>query len=82
MPTDTIKTRIEAIVTDKDNTSEDQLRKLKKMREDVRAEMRAATESAMVDDQDIGAELKAIDEAIESIDPQADGQNDGNAATL
>ncbi len=82
MAVDTIKSRIEEIMTDKDNTSEEQLDKLEKLREEIRAEMRAATESAMVDDQDIGAELKAVDEAIESIDPTADDPDDKNAATL
>lgn len=79
---DSTKSRIEHIITNKDNTTQDQLRLLKSMRREVRDEMRAATESAMIDDQDIGAELKAIEEAIESVDPGNGVPDHKSAATL
>ena len=78
----TIKAQIQEIVTDRTKSPKEQLELLEKMRQEVRAEMRAATESPMVDDNDLGAELKMVEEAIESIDPDAETTQETGAATL
>ncbi|MBW8636682.1 hypothetical protein K1W69_05715 [Hoeflea sp. WL0058] len=78
----TTKAQIQEIVTDRTKSPEEQLQLLEKMRQEVRAEMRAATESPMVDDNDLGAELKLVEEAIESIDPDAESTQETGAATL
>ena len=78
----TVKAQIQEIITDKKKSPQEQLRLLRKMYQELRAEMRAATESPMVDDQDLGAELKMVEEAIENIDPDTEITDDKGAATL
>jgi len=80
MDSSNVETQIQDIMTNKKNSVSEQREQLEKMRQEVRAEIRAASESAMVDDQDIGEELRKIDLAIDSIDPDAeDDRNDGPA---
>jgi len=55
---------------------------LERMRETARAEMRAATESPMVYDADVGDDLKLIDEALNDLNVEPESIEDGGAATL
>lgn len=77
---------IEAIITDKTLTRQEQIEALEKMHGEVRAQIRAATESAMVDEDDLGEELRQIEEALESLRPTSktvkDSQDDRGPATL
>lgn len=77
---------IEAIITDKTLTRQEQIEALEKMHGEVRAQIRAATESAMVDEDDLGEELRQIEEALESLGPTStpvkDSQDDRGPATL
>ena len=56
--------------------------RLKQMREDTRADMRAASESAMVDDAETGDELKHLDEALDKLGVDEESPEDRGAATL
>jgi predicted ArsR family transcriptional regulator len=82
MSEETVKAEIEEILADKALSDQDKISRLAKMREDVRAEMRAATESSMVVDYDIGPELKDLDEALESLGYTPNSPEDGGGATL
>lgn len=77
---------IEAIITNKTLTRQKQIKALEKMHGEVRAQMRAATESAMVDEDDLGEELRQIEEALESLGTTSktskDSQDDRGPATL
>jgi len=55
---------------------------LERMREDARAEMRAATESAMVDDNDVGDDLKLVDQALNDLSAHPVSIEEGGGATL
>lgn len=61
MPHQDVKSDIRAIVEDPGLSSAEKIDLLKRMHESVRAEMRAATESAMVNDNEVGDELKHIE---------------------
>ncbi len=82
MSRDNVKTQIENIIKDRTNSVEEQISALKTMRDDFRAEIRAATESSMVDDNDLGEELKMVDEALEELEARPDSIEDTGAATL
>lgn len=77
-----VKTEIEEVVTDKKMSVEEQIARLEKMREEVRAQMRAATESGMVDDDGLGESLRYLDEALENLDSAPESIEDTGAATL
>ena len=68
MARQSIATDIEAIIIDKSLSAEEQVTALKKMYTEVRAQMRAATESAMVDADNLGEDLRQIEEALESVE--------------
>ena len=52
------------------------------MYQQVRAEQRAATESAMVEDNDLGAELQEIKLALDRLNAEPDSPEEKSAATL
>lgn len=82
MPQQDVKSDIRAILEDPDLPDAEKIDLLQRIRESVRAEMRAATESAMVDDNDVGDELKHIDEALEHLSADTVSPEDGGGATL
>lgn len=82
MPYQDVKSDVRAIVEDPDLSSADKIDLLQRMHESVRAEMRAATESAMVNDNDVGDELKHIEEALEELSADVVAPEDGGGATL
>lgn len=82
MSQETVHAEIEKILTDKSLSVEDKITRLDSLRSYVRAEMRAATESSMVVDNDIGPELKQLDEALEFLGYTAVSTEDGGGATL
>ena len=82
MSQETVEAEIVKILTDETLSREEQINRLDKMRSYVRAEMRAATESSMVVDNDIGPELKQLDEALERLGHTAVSTEDGGGATL
>lgn len=77
-----VKSDISNILDDKKLPRDKKIDLLERMREGARAEMRAATESAMVDDNDVGDDLKLIDEALSSLSAHPDSIEDGGGATL
>ncbi len=82
MPHQDVKADIRAILEDPDLPDAKKVDLLERMHEGVRAEMRAATESAMVDDNDVGDDLKHIDEALEKLSAHPASPEDGGGATL
>ncbi|MEM5471658.1 hypothetical protein WNZ14_07965 [Hoeflea sp. AS60] len=82
MPHQDMNADIRAILEDKDLSTAKKVEMLERMRESVRSEMRAATESAMVDDNDVGDELKQIDEALEHLSADPASPEDRGGATL
>lgn len=82
MPRQDLKPDIRAIVEDSALTDAEKIDRLKRMHESVRAEMRAATESAMVNDDDVGAELKLIEQALDDLSAAVAAPEDGGGATL
>lgn len=77
-----LKADIEKILQDDKMSRDEQVKLLDTMRETVRAEMRAATESAMVDDNEVGDDLKLLDEALEGLSAHPDLVDGKGAATL
>lgn len=82
MSKDKIEADIDQIIKDKKLTVEEQIAALETMYEEVRAEQRAATESAMVDDQDVGAELRLVELALESLHAEPEAPENKGPATL
>ena len=82
MDTQDITRDIAGIVNDPDLSKSEKIDKLESMREGVRQEMRAASESAMVDDNRIGDELKHLDEALDKLGSDKASIEDGGGATL
>lgn len=82
MSQETVHAEIEKILTDKSLSAGDKITRLDSLRSYVRADMRAATESSMVVDNDIGPELKQLDEALERLGYTAVSTEDGGGATL
>ncbi|MDF1606553.1 hypothetical protein PZ897_00025 [Hoeflea sp. YIM 152468] len=78
----TVKTDISKILDDSTLSTVEKIGKLERMREGARAEMRAATESAMVNDNDVGDDLKLIDQALDDLAAPPDSIEDGGGATL
>ena len=78
----TVISEIAAILDNDGLSTNEKIESLKRMREGARAEMRAATESAMVDDSDVGDDLKLIDEALNDLAAHPDSIEDGGGATL
>ena len=77
-----MKAEIEEILSSKALKSRQQITELERLREDIRAQMRAETEGGMGDDDDLGADLKLLDEALESLNADCKSIEDGGAATL
>ncbi|WP_417434663.1 hypothetical protein [Hoeflea sp.] len=82
MPHQDVKADIRNILEDPDTTDAEKINLLERMRESVRAEMRAATESAMVNDDDVGDDLKQLDEALARLSADPVSPEDGGGATL
>lgn len=77
-----LKTDIQKILENDKFSRDEQVKLLGTMRENVRAEMRAATESAMVDDNEVGDDLKLLDQALDDLAAHPDSIEDKGAATL
>ncbi|MCB1421306.1 MAG: hypothetical protein KDJ69_02315 [Nitratireductor sp.] len=77
-----MKAEIEEILSSKALKSRQQITELERLREDIRAQMRAETEGGMGDDDDLGADLKLLDEALESLNADHKSIEDSGAATL
>lgn len=60
----------------------EKISQLEKKRQDARAEMRAASESSMVNDAEIGDELKQLDLALDKLGSDPDSIEDNSTATL
>lgn len=82
MPHQDVKSDVRAIVEDPGLSNANKIDLLKRMHESVRAEMRAATESAMVNDNDVGDELKHIEQALDELSADVVSPEDGGGATL
>ncbi|WP_417417772.1 hypothetical protein [Hoeflea sp.] len=82
MPHQDVKADIRNILEDPDMTDAEKINLLERMRESARAEMRAATESAMVNDDDVGDDLKHLDQALEDLSADIVSPEDGGGATL
>lgn len=82
MTRDSVRAEIDRIVKNRTLAREGQIEALQKLYSEVRAEQRAATESSMVDDTDLGAELIDIETALESLGAKVIGPEDKGAATL
>lgn len=77
-----LKTDIQKILENGTYSRDEQVKRLENMRENVRQEMRAATESTMVDDDEIGDDLKLLDAALDKLDDHPESIEDKGAATL
>jgi hypothetical protein len=77
-----VKSDITNILDNKKLHRDEKVDLLERMREDARAEMRAATESAMVDDNDVGDDLKLVDQALSDLSSHPVSSEDGGGATL
>lgn len=77
-----VKADIRLILEDPDLNDAERIDRLERMREGARAEMRAATESAMVNDDDVGDDLKHIDDALARLSADPVSPEDGGGATL
>ena len=77
-----VKARIAAILEDESLSPQDRIAALQKMYAEVRAEQRTATESAMVDDEDIGAEMIDIENALQELGGEIPAPENKGAATL
>ncbi|MBC7284515.1 hypothetical protein [Hoeflea sp.] len=77
-----IDTVIAEILDNPDLAKSEKINQLEKMREDARAEMRAASESAMVDDVETGDDLKQLDLALDKLGSDPDSIEDNSTATL
>ena len=77
-----MKTEIDEILSSREMKSQQQIAELQRLREDIRAQMRAETEGGMGDDDDLGADLKLLDEALESLNADHKSIEDSGAATL
>lgn len=82
MPNQDVKSDVRTIVEDPGLSDAEKIDLLKRMHESVRAEMRAATESAMVNDNDVGDELKHIEQALDKLSADVVSPEDGGGATL
>jgi len=77
-----IETEIRKILDNPELAHSEKVDKLEYLREGARQEMRAATESAMVNDNDVGDDLKLLDQALEDLAAQPASIEDGGGATL
>lgn len=77
-----IKAEIRTILDDPQLGKAAKIDRLERMREDARAEMRAATESTMADDTDTGDHLKHLDQALNDLGAHPETSENKGAATL
>jgi hypothetical protein len=77
-----VKADIQKILDNTELATAEKVSQLEYMREGARQEMRAATESAMVDDNDVGDDLKLLDQVLEDLAAQPASIEDGGGATL
>ena len=77
-----IKAEIRNILADTKLGKAEKIGLLESMREDARAEMRAASESAMADDTNTGDDLKHLDQALDDLGAHPDSIEDKGGATL
>lgn len=73
---------IAKIVEDPALARAEKIKELERLRENARAEMRAASESAMVDDAETGDDLKHLDLALDALGADSASIEDNGAATL
>jgi hypothetical protein len=74
--------KIRAIVSDEALDRDQKVDRLMKLHREARAEQRTATESGMVDDDGLNADLLEIDLALERLGQGKDTSTSGGAATL
>lgn len=77
-----IKAEIRTILDDTQLGRAVKIDRLERMREDARAQMRAGSESAMVDDNDVGDDLKRLDQALNDLGAHPESIENKGAATL
>ena len=82
MAHENVKADIQKILDNTELATAEKIAELEYMREGARQEMRAATESAMVNDNDIGDDLKLLDQALEDLAAHHASIEDGGGATL
>ncbi|WP_156892564.1 hypothetical protein [Salaquimonas pukyongi] len=82
MTRQSMKTEIEEIASNRKLNTQEQIAELERLREDVRAQMRAETEGGAASDRDFGEELKLLDEALEALNTKPESIEDSGAATL
>lgn len=76
------KAEVQQILNKPDLSTEKKIDLLEDIRQDRRAQMRAATEGGMAADDDIGDDLKLLDEVLADLESQTTSIEDGGAATL
>lgn len=82
MSHESVNADIEKILSDGQLSADERIDRLERMREGVRAEMRAATESGMAGDDDLGDDLKKLDEVLDELNTKPQSIEDTGAATL
>lgn len=73
---------IQQILNAADTSTESKIEKLKGMWSERRAQMRAATEGPMVADDDVGADIKLLEQGLEQLHASPSSMEDGGASTL
>lgn len=76
------KAEVQQILNKSGLSTEKKIDLLEDIRQDRRAQMRAATEGGMAADDDIGDDLKLLDEVLADLESQTTSIEDGGAATL
>lgn len=76
------QTRIASIVADCVAPKQERIQALRVLREDLRSELRTATESTMAEDPDIGADLQLCDRALRKLGADPADADERGAATL
>ncbi len=77
-----LKTYIQKILDDDTLPRAEKVKLFETKRRDATAEMRAASESAMVDDNECGDDHKLLDQALDDLAGRPDSIKDGGAASL
>lgn len=76
------RAEVQQILNKPDLSTQKKIDLLEDIRQDRRAQMRAATEGGMAADDDIGDDLKLLDEVLADLESQTTSIEDGGAATL
>lgn len=71
-----LKAYIQTTLNDDTLASDEKIKLLKTLRRDATAEMQAASESAMVDDNEYGDDFKLLDQALDDLATRRDSNED------